>query len=97
MDIEDSNGRSYMSGGKALEWVQAFDTCYMLDRVTRIKWTDLVERDFIGTKVMAFLRSQPVLLPPAQLSLFRKPLLRNTCSQDPALVLENTQMEKFLP
>lgn len=43
----------------------------------RDKWTNLIERDFIGTKVITLLRNQPNLLPPAQLSLFRKPLLSN--------------------
>lgn len=79
-----------------MELVQAFDTCYVLDRVTGIKWVDSVERNFIGTKIMSLLRSRPVLLPPAQLGLFRKPRLSNTCSQDPALELR-TLREKLVP
>lgn len=79
-----------------MELVQGFDTCYMLDRVTGIKWTDSVERDFIGAKVMSPLRSQPILLPPAEVGLFRKPLLSNTCSQDPALELR-TLRGKLVP
>lgn len=31
----------------------------------RDKWTNLIERDFIGTKVITLLRNQPNLLPPA--------------------------------
>lgn len=69
----------------------------MLDRATVIRWIDLTARDFIGTKVMALLRNQPILLPPAHLSLFRRSLLSNTSSQDPALVLGNPQMEKNQP
>lgn len=80
-----------------MEWVEAFDTCHMLDRVTGIKGTNSIERLFIGTKVVALLKNQPILLPPIQLSLFRKPLLSNTYTQDPALVLENTQMDKNQP
>lgn len=78
-----------------MEWVKAFNTCRMLDRMTGIRQTHLIGRDFIRTKVMALVRSEPVLLPPAQLSLFRKPLLSNKYTWDPALVLGNTQMDKI--
>lgn len=61
-----------------MEWVKAFNSCHMLDRVTGVKWTDLIEKDFIGTKVIALLRNEPTLLPPAQL---RKPLLSNNHSE----------------
>lgn len=66
----------------------------MLDRGTGIKWTNLIERDFIGTKVVAFLRNQPTFLPSAQLSLFRKPLPSNNHTQDPTLLLGTIQMDK---
>ena len=46
----------------------AFNTCHVLDRVTGIKWTDLIERYFIDMKVIAPLRNKPTLLPPARLA-----------------------------
>ena len=48
--------------------VMAFNTCHVLDRVTGIKWTDLIERYFIDMKVIAPLRNKPTLLPPARLA-----------------------------
>lgn len=79
-----------------MEWIKAFDTCHMLDTVTGIKWTDLIERDFVGTKIMALLRNHPVLLSPAQLGLLRKPLLSNNHTQDTVLLLGNTQIKTSL-
>lgn len=54
----------------------------MLDRVTGIE-SHLTERDLMGSKVVAILRNQPVLLPFVHLSLFRKPLLSNSNAPDP--------------